>query len=149
MSRRVVAGFILIGVILISFLFFKGFQTAGVVNNPTEANEDYNLGENVVEMTSTGFVPETITVSAGETVTFVNRDAVKRWPATDIHPTHTVYPGSDIKNCFGGEAEISSMFDSCRGLEPGETYRFTFTEVGTWDYHDHLNAGFGGTVVVR
>lgn len=148
MSRRVVAGFILIGLLLISFFFFKGFHTAGVVNNPIEADEDYNLGENVIEMTASGFSPDTITVSAGETVTFVNKDTVKRWPATDIHPTHTVYPGSDIKACFNG-GDSSGMFDSCRGLEPGETYSFTFTEVGTWDYHDHLKARFTGTVVVE
>lgn len=96
---------------------------------------------NVVGITASGFSPSTITVNAGDTVTFVNRDSAKHWPASAMHPTHSAYP--EPGGCIG------SKFDACHGLSQGESFAFTFTHAGTWKYHDHLNPGTTGTVVVR
>ncbi|MBI4154200.1 hypothetical protein HY501_02600 [Candidatus Woesearchaeota archaeon] len=104
-------------------------------------------GDNTVEMTSTGFSPATLTIDAGDTVTFTNKDTNPHWPASAVHPTHTVYPGSDISKC--GTTEQESIFDACRGLEEGESWSFTFNEKGTWRYHDHLNLGLTGSIVVE
>jgi plastocyanin len=96
---------------------------------------------NVVEIAASGFSPSSITINAGDTVTFVNRDSAKHWPASAVHPTHSAYP--EPGGCIG------SKFDACRGLSQGESFAFTFTHVGTWKYHDHLNPTTTGTVVVR
>lgn len=101
-----------------------------------------------VEINSSGFVPETLTISAGETVTFVNNlHLSSSWPASAVHPTHRIYPGSDIGKC--GTTEEPEIFDACRGLEPGETYSFTFNEEGKWRYHDHFNPSTTGTIIVQ
>ena len=84
------------------------------------------------EYTSSGFVPAAITIEKGDTVTWVNKESVFVWPASDPHPTHTVYPG----------------FDAKRALATGETYSFTFDKIGTWGYHDHTNSAAKGTVTV-
>ncbi|MDP3735588.1 MAG: hypothetical protein Q8R39_04135 [bacterium] len=67
-----------------------------------------------------------------------------------MHPTHKLYPGSDIKKCGtlqGGEK--NAMFDACGAVTPGASWSFTFTELGSWKYHDHLNPLHTGTIVVE
>lgn len=76
-----------------------------------------------VEMTDQGFSPNPITVSVGTTVKFVNRGQEKHWPASAPHPQHTDLPG----------------FDALKGIDPGESYEYTFVKLGNWKYHDHLN----------
>jgi plastocyanin len=96
-----------------------------------------------VEITSSGFSPNSVTISAGDAVEFVNKDSAAHWPASAQHPTHSVYPESG--GCIG------SKFDACKGLKQGESFSFTFNEVGSWNYHDHLNARapFFGKVIVE
>jgi plastocyanin len=96
---------------------------------------------NVIEITSSGFSPQRITINQGETVTWVNRNNEEHWPASAQHPTHRVYPTTG--GCLG------STFDACKGLAQGEEWSFTFDEKGSWNYHDHLNPGLFGTVVVE
>ena len=97
--------------------------------------------EHQITITAEGFSPKTITIKAGDTVTFVNEDSNQHWPASAMHPTHNVYPESG--GCIG------SKFDACKGLEQGESFSFTFNEKGSWKYHDHLSVPSTGTVVVE
>lgn len=100
-----------------------------------------------VEITADGFTPATLSISQGDTVTFINKDIEKHWPASNIHPTHTKYPGSGIDKC--GTLDEYYIFDACHGLEEGEQYSFPFDEIGTWKYHDHLNPEIKGTIIVE
>jgi plastocyanin len=93
------------------------------------------------------FSPRTLTIRAGDTVRFINQGTENHWPASNQHPTHKIYPGSDIKKC--GSPEENRIFDACGPLGPGESYSFTFTQRGNWHYHDHLRASLGGTIVVE
>lgn len=86
-----------------------------------------------VNISDTGFSPAVLTVPANTTVTFTNNGQGAHWPASDPHPTHNNLPG----------------FDAKRGLATGETYSFTFTQKGTWGYHDHLNTSLRGSIVVQ
>ncbi len=100
-----------------------------------------------IEITSSGFSPKTLEINAGDTVTWTNKDSRNHWPASAIHPTHTVYPGSSISKC--GTSAESEIFDACNGLSAGESYSFTFNEKGTWKYHDHLSISRTGTIIVN
>ncbi len=100
-----------------------------------------------IEITASGFSPSQLNISAGDTVTFANKDMEKHWPASAMHPTHRVYPGSGIEKCGTGEQD--GIFDSCRGLEQGETFEFTFNERGRWCYHDHMKANLFGCINVE
>ena len=102
---------------------------------------------NTIEITSSGFSPKTIVILQGEKITFINKGSELSWPASAVHPTHKAYPGSDINKC--NTAEESKIFDACRGLKQGESYSFTFNEKGSWKYHDHLNIGPWGEIVVE
>jgi len=113
----------------------------------TQTTEPIGGQEVIVEIASTGFNPQTVTINKGDTVTWVNLDTAPHWPASAMHPTHKIYPGSDIQKC--GTAEEPNIFDACRELGPEETYSFTFNQVGEWNYHDHKNPSLFGKVIVQ
>lgn len=78
------------------------------------------------------FEPETVTIKKGATVEFKNMDSVARWPASNLHPTHTIYP----------------QFDPRQPIDPGQSWQFTFEKEGQWKYHDHLIPSIRGTITV-
>ena len=86
-----------------------------------------------VDFDGTAFSPKTVTINQNDWVFFKNKSTVAFWPASDPHPTHTNYPG----------------FDALKSIAPGGEYKFQFTKVGTWGYHDHLDHGITGTVIVK
>lgn len=81
--------------------------------------------------TERGFSPEKIVIPLGELVTFLSLTPDEFWPASNIHPTHDIYPA----------------FDPARPLK-GEEWSFRFDTPGRWHFHDHLFASAGGTIVV-
>ena len=97
--------------------------------------------QNVITYTSGGFSPSVINVKKGGEVTFLNKSEGAMWPASAIHPTHTLYPTQG--GCVG------STFDACQGIEPGEAWSFKFDIAGSFKYHNHLNPSQTGTVVVE
>lgn len=121
-------------------------ETPSIPQQLEDEIED-TMARNVIEITSSGFNPSKITIDKDDSVTFINKGNSKAWPASALHPTHKVYPGSDIEKC--DTAEESNIFDACRGLENGESYSFTFNERGIWNYHDHLKSSNFGSIVVR
>lgn len=119
-------------------------ETGPAVSGPADEEvAESGPTTHVVEMSSSGFSPASIEIKKGDTVNFVAIDS-GIWPASALHPTHTVYPGSGITKC-GGDDKI---FDACEGVGQGGTFSFTFNEVGDWKYHDHLNPSRTGSVVV-
>lgn len=111
----------------------EGGSSAGESPKAQAARDGETGEEFVVSVTDVGFVPDNITVGAGDMVTFTNNGQALHWPASDLHPTHELLPG----------------FDAGRALATGEDYSFTFDEVGTWTFHDHLNPQLTGKIIVE
>lgn len=87
----------------------------------------------IVIYDANGFSPNTITIKKGDTVIFQNKTGKPASVASGAHPTHLLYP----------------EFDQYKTDQRGkDEFRFTFEKVGTWKYHDHLNANMTGTVIV-
>ncbi|MEK7570358.1 MAG: cupredoxin domain-containing protein [Patescibacteria group bacterium] len=105
---------------------------ASTSTNTTNANTAAVPTETAVSVTAAGYSPATITVKAGTTVIWTNRSGDTVRVASDPHPTHTDLPGLESSN-----------------LSNGETYSFTFTQVGTWGYHNHFSPTTRGTVIVQ
>lgn len=143
-----VAAVIIIGGIYV--VMSKSYQPATpVVSTPPQAQEQTptspetespTLGETStvreeasVEYTDNGFTPKSVTVKVGTTVTFINNSSKKMWIASAPHPQHTDLPG----------------FDELEGAEEGGSYKYTFTKVGTWKFHNHLNPSDFGSVTVE
>lgn len=108
-------------------------QPSSMKAQPTKTSTTGSAeGANAVSYTANGFEPNSITIKAGQSVTWTNKDSDEVWVASNPHPTHTDYPG----------------FDELKSMATGQTYSFTFTKVGQWGYHNHLNPGQHGTVIV-
>jgi len=106
---------------------------SGGDNGGTDAPQTYT-----VEMSSAGFSPSSLTINVGDIVVFVAVGGSNRWPASAVHPTHNVYPESTgACPIIGG-----SDFDACGTV--ATSYPFTFNEIGSWGYHDHLSPGKTG-----
>jgi plastocyanin len=78
-----------------------------------------------VQITRTGFVPKSVTINAGDAVTWKNADTIK----------HQV-----VAN--GGQ--FASPV-----LSPGQTYTHAFKGGGTFRYHDALHPSLTGTITVK
>lgn len=100
--------------------------------NTILAHGGVNDDELIIRMTANGFEPKELTVVQGDEVLFINNDEADRWPASNFHPTHTLYP----------------EFDPKVHIKPGESWKFTFEKTGTWRFHDHLIPHMTGTIVV-
>lgn len=85
-----------------------------------------------IKLTARGFVPEMVYVSNGTKITFSTVLDEPFWPASNVHPFHTVYP----------------EFDSRAPVSPGSTWSFVFNKNGRWTYHDHVAATKSGVVIV-
>jgi len=95
----------------------------------------------VVTYTASGFSPNTLTIEKGTVVTFKNSSGNDVRVASIPHPIHDSYPTR------GGC--VSSTFDSCNNIAPGQSWSFQFDIIGTWGYHDHLRPNTSGTIIVQ
>ena len=155
--KRIWAAGIIVALVVIGFLIFsiqsrtdkENISDSDSGSGSQEVNSEDNINQNTftIEISSNGFSPNNLEINKEDSVVFVNMDSENHWPATDIHPSHQVYPGSSIAKC--GTAEQTRIFDACKGLIEGERYSFTFNEVGVWRYHDHLAPGMRGTIIVK
>ena len=89
------------------------------------AGAGYAGTSNSVEIADFAFSPPTLTIAAGESVTWTNSDQV----------VHTA-------------TSTSGAFDS-GDLDPGESYTFTFTTPGTYDYLCTPHPSMTGRIVVH
>jgi plastocyanin len=107
-------------------------QTSENENTQEQANEQSIEGQTVT-FNGGAYSPNELTVKTGTAVTFKNEADHAIWPASNVHPTHTLYSG----------------FDPRQQINPGEEWSFTFNRTGTWGYHDHLQSNITGTIIVK
>lgn len=85
-----------------------------------------------IELTEDGFRPSAISIKKGATVTFTTSRGKPFWPASDLHPTHTIY----------------AAFDPKEPVQPDTNWSFKFEKAGEWKFHDHLFPYYRGTIRV-
>lgn len=103
----------------------------------------------LISITNKGFEPSTLSIAPHTKVVFINRDIEAHWPASDRHPTHSDYGGTNLETHCSDDYNGPPAFDSCRALAESETWSFVFEEAGTFHYHDHVWSHLGGTVIVK
>ncbi len=149
--------FVVVGVLLLAgvFVLSKNQGTLGPTNQvqPTAEVEDRDDAvekedeaiekedkdeeedkeeRTVVLLTEAGFEPQSVTVKVGAKVVWTNKTSQTAEVRSAKHPTHLVYPPLNLGN-----------------FEPRESVSLVFTEPGSYNYHNHLNPGEVGTVVVE
>ena len=103
--------------------FLKGPQQASITQSGIV---------HIVELRDDGFYPKELTIQRGDTVKFTTTGDKFFWPASSVHPTHTIYP----------------EFDPGGPIDHNESWSFTFDEPGIWRYHDHVRASATGKITV-
>ena len=86
----------------------------------------------VVILNEDGFSPQEITIIRGQSVTFKTTRGKQFWPASDLHPSHTIYP----------------EFDPLEPIQPDKSWTFRFDKIGSWKLHDHLAPSYRGVINV-
>jgi plastocyanin len=91
-----------------------------------------------ITITATGVSPQQVSITVGQSVTFVNNDTRAHEMASDPHPTHGTCPAIEmgIGTLAAGQTKLTQGF----------------ANAGTCGYHDHLNSGTAslqGTIVIR
>lgn len=99
----------------------------------SEATPSETMEKNVVKVSSSGFMPQNITIKAGESVTWMNEDSEDHQVNSAPHPTHTTY----------------KPLNNVGLLKAGEKKSLSFPEAGTYKYHDHLNPSLTGSVTIE
>ena len=122
---------IIVGLLFIVLLGGGGyFIFRRVVVNKSEGG--IPAGAVVIKMRDEDYQPSVVTIKKGQTVLFVNESKDARWPASNIHPTHEIYP----------------EFDPKQPIVSGKSWSFTFDKAGEWRMHDHLAPYITGSVKV-
>lgn len=89
--------------------------------------------QQTAKYTENGFEPNILIVPTGTTIIFINNSRKSMWVASNPHPAHT-----DL-----------STFDQKEGVGEEKSYSFTFTQEGSWEYHNHLIPKDTGTIIVE
>ena len=113
MLRPIVATFLLGAVVASVFAAGVGFARA---EEPASA----------ISIDNFSFTPATLTVKAGSTVTWTNKD--------------------DIPHGIGS---ANKAFKKSKALDTDESYSFTFTTPGTYQYFCYLHPHMVGSIVVE
>jgi plastocyanin len=101
-----------------------------------------------ITYTDKGFDPKTVTITQGQTVTWVNNSTHQMWIASAQHPTHMGYDGTSREAHCAASYTGAAPFDECKAEAASASYSFTFDKAGTWPYHDHVNSTMFGTITV-
>jgi amicyanin len=105
---------------------------ASTTEQPAETGGDGGGGGAEVAMQNIQFDPKDVSVSAGETITFTNNEAVPH----DVHKTSG--PGEDFASGPSG------------GMQEGDTFELTLDQPGEYEYVCDVHApGMSGTITVK
>jgi len=117
----------LVGVAILLAVFLSGCTVpAQTPSDNTQLQGDANLKNYPVQIQNSDFVPATVTIKVGNSVSWENYDG----------SPHSVT--SDIGN------ELDSNL-----IQKGQTYEHTFAVPGTYAYHCSIHPSMKGTVIVQ
>lgn len=85
-----------------------------------------------IVLTEDGFDPANIEIGLGDEIVFTTTRDELFWPASNVHPTHRLYPAFDPEEPIDSDASWSFVFD----------------QTGEWRFHDHLSPIFTGVITV-
>ena len=123
-KKTILSGFVLLCILIISFSCSKssGSDMNPAINTPGGSTAP---GANEVFIQGMAFVPSTISVATGTTITWTNKDAI----------AHTVTSNTNLFNSGS--------------LGPGKSFTFTFATTGSYSYYCSIHPTMTGSVTVN
>lgn len=86
----------------------------------------------IIAYSESGFAPANVSVKVGDRVVFRNNATSTVQVNSEPHPTHTEFPELNLN-----------------GIAAGQNKSVVFSKPGVYKYHNHLEAGQKGTIVVE
>ena len=111
---------------------FSNWDDFSIVENPNTVTNALGSSTPGCEDTNACFIPNPVTISVGETVTWENTD----------NAAHTVTSGSPADGPDG-------VFDSSMIMAGGASFSHTFDAAGTYDYFCMVHPWMAGSVIVE
>jgi len=123
---------LIVGVLVVAGGIY--WATRSHTNPPTTNTPSQSSDSSVATITysDSGFSPSTITVKSGDTITLKNTSSQSMQFDSDPHPIHTNDPELNVG-----------------AVGPGQSATVKAVTKGTHGYHNHLNPGQTGTIVVE
>lgn len=115
----------LLGIFSLSIFFIFKNTPTNPISNSQQIHE--------IIINDNGFLPNEISIQSGDSIKFATSTGRSFWPASDLHPTHGIYP----------------EFDPLSPIDPNSSWTFKFVKPGRWTYHDHLQPFFKGIIIVK
>src|SRR3989344_970919 len=133
-KKKLIIIFCVLVVGLLVFLFYSNNENGGnKIKEQVLVSPDLtNVATHNLVLSKDGYKPEKISIKKGEAITFSTTEDNLFWPASNIHPSHSIYP----------------EFDPKMPVEPSQTWSFIFSKNGVFEYHDHLNPIYRGVIEV-
>ncbi|MBI2450868.1 MAG: cupredoxin domain-containing protein [Parcubacteria group bacterium] len=115
--------------------YWTAEKSVKVVLKKEEEVKKEEKKEATISIAASGFSPSNVEVAKGGKIEWKNNDTVDHQPASAPHPFHTDWPSL-------GNGQV---------LKPGEDFSITASEIGTFQFHDHLNpvSPFFGSITVK
>ena len=114
-----------------------GSDDGGNPLSPTPPSGSPGPSGATITITNGAVSPSTVTIAAGQSVTFVNNDSRAHDMASDPHPVHSTCPQMNaLGNIPAGATRSSNAFPSARTC-------------GFHDHNDPENRSLQGTVVIQ
>ncbi len=128
---------VIIAIIAVLALAGGAFAFTRGANKPTDSSPTPTASPEATSATAItysndGFSPSTLTVKAGTTVTIKNNSSRLLQLDSNPHPDHTDNPELNVGT-----------------VSPGKSTTFVVTKTGSHGYHNHLNTGDTGTLIVE
>lgn len=128
MHKKILLPLILILVLCILFGIWFFLDQSNPQSTLVPIGKTYEIA-----LTPEGFSSGEVTLKHGDAVKFTAATGNPFWPASDLHPTHGIYP----------------EFDAQEPIEPDKSWTFQFLKTGRWKFHDHLQPISRGVVIVQ
>ena len=126
--------FFKISVLVAILIFFTGCTSPKIksIRDETLSPTPEPVATNFIDIKADGFSPSSISVFAGDAVTFQNSDSKPHEVASDPYPEDDILP-----DLHSGT------------LYKGESYQYTFAKIGAFGYHLEDNPSIKGKVIVE
>lgn len=127
--------YVVIGAIVYGIIYYFVFAKKGGYTTNQTGQYKYpstTQQQNAVTLTQNGWSSATLSIKAGQTVTWINKSGQDATVNSNPHPTHTDYPALNLGS-----------------FPDGGSLSLNFPKAGTYGYHNHLNPSEKGTIIVQ
>lgn len=133
MKKNKILIVIVIAIVIAVGGVFAAVMLSQTTTNPRQATPVIRPSKEAqVAITNNGFEPATLTVKKGTKVTWTNNGQTAHQIASNPHPSHD---------------ELKKLYSDV--LNEKQSYGFSFSKAGKFNYHDELNPVVNGQIIVK